>query len=37
MSEVAFWTAVVLLVLLCAGTPDLLDAMIQYVLGHAKC
>jgi len=31
MQDFMFWTAVIILTILCAGDPDLLDALVQYV------
>lgn len=36
MSDVAVCIAIVLLVLMTAGTPDLLDALVVYVQAQAK-
>ena len=36
MSDMVSIIAIVILVIFCAGTPDLLDAIIQYVQSQSK-
>ena len=36
MSDVAFYVCILIAIILCAGTPDLLDAITAYVLSLSK-
>jgi len=36
MSDVVFYICILIAIILCAGTPDLLDAITAYVLSLSK-